>query len=182
MNRTIFCIIICCFCIFTCKAKEPEKPKEEIKKIGKIDKPLNLSLIFHDEGGVRMSKDTIDGKVIWTVQYPYSIDIANDSIIFTARKWSGNKEYRRKLTNEQQLGIKNMVSALNQEYEIPSDRIGPYDSSWLCILEIDNQVHYKHGACADNPEFTMRNFSPMPKEIRLLFRYIIDLSPFNPLE
>jgi len=72
-----------------------------------------------------------------------------------------------------------MVSALNQEYEIPTGRIGPY-GGWLCILEIDNQVHYKHGACEDNPEFTIPNhFSPMPEEIRILFRYIVDLSPIR---
>jgi len=177
--RSLCLIIICCFCIFACKAKEPEKPKEEIKKIGNIDKPLNLSLLFRDEGGIIVSKDTIDGNIIETLRYPYSIDIVNDSIIFTARKMLKNKEHRGKLTDEQLLEIKKMVSALNQKYEIPSERIGPYDASWLCILEIDNQVHYIHGACADNYGFTMRNFSLMPKEIFLLFRYIVDLSPIR---
>jgi len=90
MNKVIYSIIICCFCIFTCKSKEhkePEKPKEskeEIKKIGNIDKPLNLSLHFSGPGRAVYS-DTIDGNVIKTLKYPYSIDIVNDSImIFTS--------------------------------------------------------------------------------------------------
>jgi len=129
-----------------------------------------------------VSLDTINGNVIETLLYPYSINIVNDSIVFTDRKWRGNKEYRRKLTDEQQLKIKNMVSALNQKYEIPSwdgQRLGP----WACILEIDNQVRYIRGGCEDNPEFTHIRFKEkMPEEIRILFRYIIDLSPFNPLK
>jgi len=161
MNRTIFFIIICCFCIFTCKTKETEKPK---------DKPY-LSLLFRDPIGILGSLDTIDGKEIVTLLYPYSIDIVNDSIIFTARKWDKNKEYRGKLTDEQQLKIKNMVSALNQEYEIPS--MGRELAPWACILEIDNQVRYIKGRCGDSLKY-------MPEEIRILFRYIIDLSPFNP--
>ncbi|MDR2971370.1 MAG: hypothetical protein LBU83_05520, partial [Bacteroidales bacterium] len=66
MNRIFFCIIIS-FCIFSCKPKEPKEPKEEIKKIGNIDKPLNLSLLFRDAGGVGVSYDTIDGNEIRTV-------------------------------------------------------------------------------------------------------------------
>jgi len=79
MNKTIFCIIICCFCIFTCKPKETEKPKEEIKETGNIDKPLNLSLIF---GSKVTTIETIDGKKIETSMYPYSINVVDDSIIF----------------------------------------------------------------------------------------------------
>jgi len=162
MNRTIFCIIICCFCIFMCKLKETEKPK--IKKIGNIDKPLNLSL--HGDGG--------------------SISIVNDSIIFTtwrnSRRFSKDREFRGKLTDEQQLKIKEMVSDLNQEY-FPDERHMLHDSP--CILKIDNQVHYEKVACGDYPEFTYPEFPPMPKEIWFLFRYIVDLSPieimgFNP--
>jgi len=173
VSRTIICIIICCFCIFTCKPKEPEKPKEEIKNTGNIDKPFNLSLLFCDPREISVFLDTIDGKEIETLLYPYSIDIVNDSIIFIARKWLENKEYRSRLTDGQYLKIKNMVSALNQEYEIPSfdgQRLAP----WACILEIDNQVRYIQGRCKDN----LKN---MPEEIRVLFRYIIELSPIVPM-
>jgi hypothetical protein len=76
------------------------------------------------------------------------------------------------------LKIKELVSDLNQEYKIPSGRIGPL-GGWLCILEIDNQVHYKHGACEDSPKFTHPAFDPMPREIHSLFRYIVDLSPIE---
>ncbi|MDR2595429.1 MAG: fibrobacter succinogenes major paralogous domain-containing protein [Fibromonadaceae bacterium] len=148
------------------------------------DKPFNISLLFRDPAGIRVSLDTINGNVIETLLYPYSIDIVNDSIIFTARKWRGNKEYRGKLTDEQQLKIKNMVSALNQEYEFPSldDDDGPGLGPWACILEIDNQVRYIRGGCEDNPEFTHIRFKEkMPEEIRVLFRYIIDLSPIVPM-
>jgi len=171
----LFLSISCCFCIFTCKPKEPER-----KKIGSIDKPLNLSLLFHNETwGPYVSYDTIDGNVIRTLRYPYSIDIADDSIIVTRRKRVSNKEYRNKLTDEQHLKIKNLVSNLYQEYEISSEeRIGPL-GGYLCILEIDNQVHYKHGACENNPEFTHPAFYPMPREVLLLFRYITDLSPIK---
>jgi len=141
---------------------------------------LNLSLLFRDEGGIRATYDTIDGNVIKTLLYPYSINIVNDSIMILARWREGDEKYRGKLTDEQQLKIKEIVSALNQEYKIPSGRIGPYDASWLCILEIDNKVHYIHGACKNNPEFTFSGFkTKMPKEMRLLFRYIVDLSPIR---
>ena len=147
------------------------------RKIGSIDKPLNLSLLFRDSGGIGVSLDTIDGNVIETLQYPYSIDIVNDSIIFTRWKIFSKKEYRGKLTDEQHLRIKNMASALNQKYNIgPQGPLG----GWTCILEIDNQVHYKQRACDDNPEFSHPAFPSMPKEMVLLFQYIIDLSPFNP--
>jgi uncharacterized protein (TIGR02145 family) len=119
-----------------------------------------------------VSSDTIDGKEIKTLLYPYSIDIVNDSIIFTARKWPRNKEYRGGLTDEQQLKIKEMVSVLNQKYEIPS--MGMELAPWACILEIDNQVHYIQGDCEDDLE-------KMPEEIQILFRYIIDLSPIVPM-
>jgi hypothetical protein len=176
MNKTIFCVIICCFCIFTCKPKEPE-----IKKIGSIDKPLNLSLLFRDPSGIRVSIDTIDGNVIKTLLYPYSIDIVDDSIIVTKRKMCGDekcdREYRGKLTDEQHLKIKKLVSTLNLEYEIPSGYIG--SGGWLCILEIDNQVHYKHD-CNGYPEFKDPDYGrPMPKEILLLYQYIIGLSPIQ---
>jgi len=161
--------------------EEPKKPKEEIKKIGDIDKPLNLSLIIRDETGIGVSYDTINGNIIKIFQYPYSINIVNDSIIFTAWKRSKKQEYRRELTDYQKSKIKEIVSTLNQEYEIPSGRIGPLDACCLCILEIDNQVHYKHGFCNNNPEFTnpyFKNKMP-PKEMRILFRYIIGLSPIK---
>jgi len=175
MNKTIICIIICCFCIFTCKAKETEKPKEEAKKIGNIDKPLNLSL--HFEGpGIATYSDTIDGKAIKVLNYPYSVKIVNDSImIFTVwveRRIAKKEEYRGKLTDEQYLKIKNMVSDLNLKYEEP--KVVIYDAM-ECILKIDNKIHYKHKACASNPEFSNPRFPPMPKEILLLFQYIVDL-------
>lgn len=181
-NKIIFCIIVCCFCIFACKAKEPKEPKEpkeEIKKIGSIDKPLNLSLLFHKSGGIRISEDTIDGNVIETLLYPYSINIADDSIIVTTRLKRDEryyKEYRGELTDEQHLRIKKLVSALNQKYEI-GER-GPL-GGWTCILEIDNQVHYEHRACEAPPGFSHPYFSPMPKEIHSLFLYIVDLSPIR---
>jgi len=186
MNKTIFYIIICYFCIFTCKPKEPEKPKEEIKKIGNIDKPLNLSLHFNGPGQA-ISFDTIDGNIIKTLKYPYSIKIVNDSIMIFAG-WvvidekagliERDEEYKGKLTDEQRLKIKNMVSALNQEYEISSERRRLYGGR-TCILEIDNQVRYEQRACASNPEFSRPPFSPMPKEILLLFQYIVGLSPIK---
>jgi hypothetical protein len=147
------------------------------RKIGSIDKPLNLSLLFRDSGGIGVSKDTIDGNVIKTLLYPYSINIVNDSIIFTARKIRrGNKEYRGKLTDEQHSEIKKKVSELNQKYDYASR--GPL-GGWTCILEIDNQVHYIYRYCSHAYKFSNPNpnFSPMPKEIELLFQYIVGLSP-----
>jgi uncharacterized protein (TIGR02145 family) len=122
-----------------------------------------------------VSYDTIDGNVIKTLNSPYSINIVNDSIMILVGWIDGDEEYRDKLTDEQYLKIKNMVSALNQEYESLYKRRYPYDYR-TCVLKIDNQVRYEHGGCASNPEFTIPNFSPMPKEILLLFRYIVDLS------
>jgi len=175
MNKTIFCIIICCFCIFACKAKETEKPKEEIKETGNIGKTLNLSLLF---GGKVTTIETICCKEIETSMYPYSINVVDDSIIFTAwAHFTTKKEFRGKLTDEQYLKIKKMVSDLKQEYETLSDyrlHASP------CVLKIDGQVRYKHKVCEeDNPEFSNPRLSPMPKEIWILFRYIVDLSPLG---
>jgi hypothetical protein len=182
MNKTIYSIIICYFCIFTCKPKESEKFKEE----GNMDKPLNLSLLVSGPGA-SVSYDTIDGNVIKTLLYPYSINIVNDSIMIFAG-WvvrdekagfiDRDEEYKGKLTDEQHLKIKNMVSALNLEYEIFSERRRLYDGR-TCVLEIDNQVRYEQRACASNPEFSRPPFSPMPKEILLLFQYIVGLSPIK---
>jgi len=185
MNRTIFCIIICCLCVFTCKQKElsKEQPKEEIKQISNIDKPsLNLSLHFSGPG-ISISSDTIDGNIIETLKNPYSIKIVNDSIMifiiwiegdYKTGRIARHKEYRGKLTDEQYLKIKNMLSALNHEYE--ESKVVIFDDM-TCILEIDNKVRYEHRACEDNPEFSHPRFPPMPKEILLLFRYIVDLPP-----
>jgi uncharacterized protein (TIGR02145 family) len=153
-----------------------------------------LSLLFRPE---KYWEDGYFDIIDETVFFPYSINIVNDSIIFTARKekriadennigkYIGkkyiDKEYRVGLTDEQQLKIKDMVSALNQKYKIPdSDRIGAPNVSWLCILTIDNQVHYVHGTCANTPDFRVGDYFPqMPKEMWILFRYIVDLSPIE---
>jgi len=171
--KTIFCIIICCFCIFTCKSKETEKPKEEVKETDNIDKPsLNLSLHFSGQG-IYTSSDTIDGKEFEVLKYPYTIKILNDSIMISA-SWTffDPDEYRGKLTEEQYLKIKNMVSDLNQEYETLSDyrlHASP------CILKIDNKVRYKKKTCVNNLKFSSSHLPLMPKEILILFRYIVDL-------
>jgi uncharacterized protein (TIGR02145 family) len=114
--------------------------------------------------------------------YPYSIEILTDNItIFTA--WvEGNKragllkeeEHRSKLTDEQYLKIKNMVSALKREYE--KQKVIVYDAR-TCILKIDNQVCYEYEPCDDNPEFSHPRFPPIPKEILVLFQYLVDLPP-----
>jgi uncharacterized protein (TIGR02145 family) len=138
---------------------------------------LNLSLHFSGPG-IAISSKTIDGNIIDTLNYPYSIHIDNDSImIFTVwaeERVAKDKEYRGKLTDEQHLKIKTMVSALNQEYE--KSKVVIFDAM-TCILKIDNKVHYEQKACEDNPEFSIDRFPPMPKEILLLFQYIVDLPP-----
>jgi len=110
---------------------------------------------------------------MWTSMYKKSINIVNDSVIFTAWNFTKKKEFRGKLTDEQYLKIKKMVSALKQEYETLSDyrlHASP------CILKIDEQVRYEHKVCEDNPEFSNSSLSPMQKEIWVLFRYFSILS------
>jgi hypothetical protein len=76
------------------------------------------------------------------------------------------------------LEIKEMVSELNQEYDYYTGRVGP-SADWTCMLEIDNQVHYIYRYCSHAYKFSHPNFSPMPKEVELLFQYIVGLSPIR---
>jgi len=160
VNKIVFLFlsISCCFCVFTSKAK-----------------PLNLSLNFIGHTKTE-AIDTIDGNVIRTLLYPYSINIVNDSIIVTRRYLFSDEEYRGKLTDEQHAEIKKMVSALSQKYEFPSEiALG----GRTCILEIDNQVHYKYEGQNSPLEFSDPKYSSMPKEMKVLFQYIVDLSPIS---
>ncbi|MCL2261573.1 MAG: hypothetical protein FWC15_09515 [Fibromonadales bacterium] len=120
-----------------------------------------------------MSYDTIDGYAIKTILYPYSINIINDSIMIVARWKEGDEEYRGKLTDEQYSEILKKVSELNQKYDYYAGR----SARWTCMLEIDNQVHYIYRFCSHAYKFSHPKLSPMPKEIELLFQYIVGLSP-----
>ncbi|MCL2283108.1 MAG: hypothetical protein FWC26_07305 [Fibromonadales bacterium] len=173
MKITIF-VIICCFCIFACKSKD------ESKEASNTEKPLNLSLLFHESGGMAAEeKWTIKGKIM-ILLYPYSIDIINDSIIIIARQGGQrekeDEEYRGKLTNDQYLEIKKMISSLKPKYD-PYGRRGPF-GGWTCILKVDNQILYEYKYCCLYHPFSKPEWPPMPEEIELLFKYIVGLSPF----
>jgi hypothetical protein len=140
---------------------------------------LNLSLIFYPANGQVWTIDTINDRIerAW---FPYSIDIINDNLI--VKKDSERKEYKIKLTDDQYLEIKKMVSALTQKYDWSYNFA--YDA-WGCILIVDNQIYYQNNFFIDYPWPKKRvghpNLLSTPKEIKLLIDYIVGLSPI-PIE
>jgi hypothetical protein len=126
---------------------------------------LNLSLLFYP------SMSSIDPI--------YSIDIINDSLIIK-KKHLDNKEYRGKLTDNQCVEIKKMVSALKkydkQEYEFV------IKGAWGCTLKVDNQICYEEDYFSFIPysekEIEM-GLQKTPDDIKLLIDYIVSLSPIQ---
>jgi hypothetical protein len=151
----------------------------------RAEKSLNLSLIFYPSGPIPYSIiDTIiNGNIMlkegWRNsmkrRIEYSIDIINDILIIIdhGNGMNGYKEYRGKLTDDQYLEVKKMVSALNQIYDWSGNTA--YDA-WGCILTLNNQIYYQDNnySMTDDPHSFFRS---TPKEIRLLIDYIVNLSP-----
>jgi hypothetical protein len=145
------------------------------KVAGNTEKTLNLSVNFH-KGGYSVYTD-FSGKEIY--EYPRSIDIVNKNITVISRARGPeeeDREYIGKLTDKQYLKIREMVSAL-KKYDNSKIRRGPL-GAWKCFLEIDNQFYYKYAPCSLFP-FSHPEFSPMPEDIELLFKYIAGLIPIS---
>jgi hypothetical protein len=142
--------------VFLCHSQTENKGVNNMEKCY-----LNLSLLFYPS--------TSTGGVV------YSINIVNDSLTIKTNWRAGNKEYKGKLTNNQCLEIKNMISALTQKYDW-SGRFAL--GSWGCMLKVDNQVYYEDNYFSfDSTRFERRGLRSTPEEIKQLIDYIVGLSP-----
>lgn len=117
----------------------------------------------------------------------YSIDITNDNLTVTVGRWGGRKKRKYKLTDEQYLEYKKMVSEFKNIYELTPKyhRIKSFSicGGSGCALKIDNHIYYQDNRCRivskkeleKNPRSA--KLSNVPEEILPFIRYIMDLSP-----
>jgi hypothetical protein len=116
------------------------------------------------------------------MEIKYSIDIINDSITIISKKWGNYKKHRDKLTDEQYLEIKKMISKLTRKYD-KSENFAL--DVWGCVLKIDNQIYFQNNFFQNKPPPpVILNRYPndiklvTPQEIKFLIDYIVGLSPF----
>jgi hypothetical protein len=143
-----------------------------------------ISLLFYPAGlmdkGTLMDRGIsqlfyLTGLMVRGDEVVYSINVINDSLTIKTNHRAGNKEYIGKLTNNQYLEIKNLISALTQKYDWPDfHALG----AWGCMLKIDNQVYFKTNYFSfDSTRFERQGLRSTPEEIKQLIDYIVGLSP-----
>lgn len=124
---------------------------------------LSLSLLFYPS----MSIESII----------YLVDIINDSLIVKKNSPSGNsEEYRGKLTYNQCVEIKKMISALTQKYDRSDNFVL---GGWGCTLKVDNQVYYEDNHFSFFPRSKETGWQAPPEKIKLLIDFIVSLSPIS---
>ena len=164
--KTAYCIILSCL-IFSCNSQTGGKEisNTENKEMSCVERfDLNISLLFYLKFG----------------RVPYSIEIINDSLIIETH-WVPDDlpmEYRGRLTCNQYLEIKEMVSALTQKYD-RSHILPPYGRIWGCKLKIDGQVYYHTHYFSFTPRHPEGSWRPAPEEIKILIDYIVGISPIQ---
>jgi hypothetical protein len=150
-------IVLFCACLTSCHSHT---------KNNEMKNDLNISLLFYPS----MSIDDIR----------YSVNIVNDSLIIK-KQIIDDKEYHGKLTSNQCMEIKKLISVLNQKYgKLDNSEIVVWDV-WGCTLKVDNQVYYEDNFFSFVPQSKKMGWLPPPEEIKLLIDYIVSLSPI-PIE
>ena len=144
--------IIFCLCFLVSCHSGEHKNKNEIRQNN-----VDLSLIFYPSNSIEDKR--------------YSICIINDSLIVNdysvGRDINDKKEYRGKISIMQNKEIMKRISFIKKHSKNKDDFIL---GGWGCKLIINHKVIYEDNSFSTNE---------MPKEIKSLINYLIQISPIS---